>query len=500
MIASVRGVVVLACIAFALLLVAVLDHPARQLVVDRALVPSFVAERVTGIVFERPGRPEMRITRIGSSWQLASAAADPMTIDGVLTALRGARWHRRAPKARAGTPRATVRVIAGAHVTTLAIGEALGEQVWIAQGEHAFLVDSWVATALSPEPLALVIRHPLADAANAKQVTIRAAGSEPHRITGRHQREPNELWLDPMIIDAFYDACAELEIVELSPPAPPQLPAIELDGAIVQFAGTCADNRVRITGTRASGCVERAAWEKLAAALGKLSQPASSNADPRPLPITPVTIAAGEVTIDLRRDVDPERARELVTALTTRVESIATVPNGSPRSTLVAGDGSTQIVLELYDHVLVRKGELAALKPTRDAWRIITRPLTELADPTLWREDPVTITTLTLDDIQYTRGAVLGEWTRLPIGAIDPALVDVLVEALATVRAPRGARPAQIAHRLQFTVTPPAGKPITHALEIGPTTGEGCRARVDAAPVTLPLALCTVTAALAAKR
>src|SRR4029079_1709338 len=103
----------------------------------------------------------IRITRAGTQWrwQQPPGLADPTTIDAVLTALRGGRWHRRAEAKVAGTPRARLAV----DGTLLGIGAPLAgtEQTWLVRGDDALLVDTWVANAFAPEPLALRLRHPL---------------------------------------------------------------------------------------------------------------------------------------------------------------------------------------------------------------------------------------------------------------------------------------------------------------------------------------------------
>jgi hypothetical protein len=130
------------------------------------------------------------------------------------------------------------------------------------------------------------------------------------------------------------------------------------------------------------------------------------------------------------------------------------------------------------------------------------RSSTDYRDPTRWREDPTTISSLSLDDVTFTRGAVLGEWTRKPAGKpgdkFDAALVDALASALATVRA----RPRQettehprMLHHVTLTITPPTGAPSTHKLEMGGTDPGGCAGTADGAAVELPLELCTAVLA-----
>jgi hypothetical protein len=175
-------------------------------------------------------------------------------------------------------------------------------------------------------------------------------------------------------------------------------------------------------------------------------------------------------------------------------------PATKPAATITAVDrAGTEVVLELFERAIARRGEAIAIEIAADAWKIITRPSTALRDPIRWREDATNLSAITLDNVTYKRGAVLGEWTREPAGKLDPMLVDALVETLATVRAPAGSAPKAIAHRLRVTITPPAGAPITHAIELAAPTHDGCAARLDGKPVLLPLPLCTAAFALAAQ-
>ena len=80
------------------------------------------------------------------------------------SALRGARWHRRAERARAGAIHATL-FVDGLDVS---FGQPLEgvDQAWLVVDGHALLVDGWVARALEPQTLALIDREPFAAAAS----------------------------------------------------------------------------------------------------------------------------------------------------------------------------------------------------------------------------------------------------------------------------------------------------------------------------------------------
>jgi hypothetical protein len=505
-IATRRGLAVLAALAVALLLAALLAGPRQHGPVDRSLVPGIAADQVTELVFARGG-VAIRIARSGGTWrwQDPPGLAEPAAIDAALTALRGGRWHRRADAAVAGTPRAQLTV----EGTTLGIGRELPGtgQTWLVRGRDALLVDSWIASALAPEPLALRLRHPLACAAAASTPITASTAAGTLRIEGA-RIVPRGLWLDDQWLASLADACAAVEIVALGPG---QRTAAGLHVAAtgeLTEVGTCEGGRILVDTSAGAGCVERAVLDRLRALVDHAIREPDDAIERRPLPFDPIALTlqdakrlelSGTPRIDLD-DADPARVRELVAALRAK-GTVVPRPKTDPRVTIqaTARDG-TRVTLDLYDHVIARATEPSAIQIAPEAWATIVRPTATLRDPTLWREDPTTISSLTLDGVTYARGAVLGEWTRTPAGKVDPALVDALVESLAIVRAPAGAAPTSIAHRLAVTITPPAGPPLAHALELAAPGEAGCAARVDGAPVVLPLPLCTAVLALAASR
>jgi hypothetical protein len=198
-------------------------------------------------------------------------------------------------------------------------------------------------------------------------------------------------------------------------------------------------------------------------------------------------------------DADLDRVNELLAALATPGTPVALPPSLAAAGILKARDAAGhEVTLGLLpDHTLQRDAEPVALVVPPAAWSVLLRSSDLFRDAVLWREDATTISALSVDGIRYQRGAVLGEWTRQPAGVVDPALVDALADVLAVVRGPAGDPPAQIAHRLTVTVTPPAGAPSTHTLELGAVVAQRCPARVDGKPVVLSLELCTAAFALA---
>jgi hypothetical protein len=92
---------------------------------------------------------------------------------------------------------------------------------------------------------------------------------------------------------------------------------------------------------------------------------------------------------------------------------------------------------------------------------------------------------------------VIGAWDRQPAGPVDAARVEALVAQLAAPRALGFADgPFAAARRVTLEVTPPAGAPIRHALDLGAPRGSGCPAHTGRDTVVLPAAICGEVAAL----
>jgi hypothetical protein len=524
-IASFRGLAVLAALAVALG-VAVLVGPSSRPSTDRSLTPHVALDAVTSITVAHAGTPAVQLVREADGWHWTSdrAHAETATVDAILSTLRGAHWHRRAAKSVAQPVTAELR-LDGAKPLALSRGRdvAAAAQTWLVRGNDALLVDSWVAAALFPAPLALRVAHPMAAAS---QATTIMAG--PLRLDGTHRVTPDSLWVDPGAITRLTTALANLEVVAL-PPSTAALPAgngadtIEVAGsehASVARVGTCDGSRVLVQTTSGAGCVDGAAWQAVIDALAPLRATGATGTgaagaigddivDLRPLPIEPVQITFGDGTVlslaspprigDV--DADRQRVEELVGALAARGTRVAR-PAGAPRTTLIARDrAGSDVVLEVFDTAIARRGEPFAITIALDASvrAIIARPGAALRDPVRWREDATTLSSLTLGGTTYTRGAVIGEWTRAPAGPVDAALVDALASALAIVRAPDDKTAAALPLSIHVTFTPPAGKPTTHELSLGAPTQDGCPARIDGVAVRADLELCTAAHALAGR-
>jgi hypothetical protein len=267
-------------------------------------------------------------------------------------------------------------------------------------------------------------------------------------------------------------------------------------------AGACpgSPGRWAIDGTAGPGCVGLGAWENAKRAIWTLTQPAAQLVERRPAPLDPVKVVLPdggvlELTGPARigdRDADPAAVLELVAALATPAEPVA-VPPGKPLGALVVTDrGGRSIALELHaPRVVVRRGEPIGLRVGEGAWERLVRPSATLRDPTPWREEPTTITALELDGTTYTRGAVIGEWTRAGPGRDDPAAVEQLAGALAAPRVRPHARGGAMRHVVTLHVKPPGGAPVQRTIRIGEGPG-GCHALAEGAPLSVAPEICAL--------
>ncbi|MBS1121796.1 MAG: hypothetical protein H6Q90_4024 [Deltaproteobacteria bacterium] len=427
------------------------------------------------------------------AFDLPPGQADTRTIEDVLATLRGARWHRRTDVAAAGELGSVVAIKSGADTVRLAIGQPLagGEQQWIVVDDHALLVDAWVVRGVDPAPVALRVRTPLARAAEASELAIvRPSGSLAVRGSPRQlvQRGDSSLalLLAPGPVDELERALIALTVVEL-PRAPSQpqqisqLTQIRLDGKLaVAMAGGCPGQPARLVigGPAGIGCVERAAWAAIEHAVAALEAPLEDLVERRPVPVEPTRIRlADRSVLDLAKrprldgvDADLTRVAELLAVLATPAEPVALPPTAPIGQLEISARGGFAVAIDLYpDHLLARHGEPIGLRVGEGAAAILAAAGATFRDPTLWNEEPTTISALAIDGTTYTRGAVLGEWTRSGPGRDDATTIEQLVRLLAS---PRGLPPRTavgVARRqVTLTVTPPSGPPSTHTLALDP--------------------------------
>lgn len=463
MTASLRGLIVLAVIAALLAVLVIVVGPARPAVVDRSV---WAGGEPTELTVTNAGEAPIVLYKRDHAWRWRAPdiRADAATVDGILTALR-AKWHRRG--AASGSRHGSLRV----GSTTIEIGEPLAgtEQTWILRDGRAFLVDNWVARALVPSRLALRVRQPLANTPAAKVIEV--AGI---RLEGTHRVAPDSMWLDPDAVHRLHDAAAAVEIVSLDRATREgETFAISVDGKRVERVGTCG-RRVFITTPDGDGCVDADTWTAFEAAARALAGPV---ADPRPLAFAPSQITLGDGTVldPKSHDLDHDRVRELLTALQTPGELAPR--SGRPIGKLVAD----RVTLDLYKDGVAREGEPLMIRTPLIS--VLRRPAAAYRDTTRWREDALTIQSITVDGKTFTRGAVIGEWT----GATQPGRVEALAGELATVRAPDADRAGPVKHRIAVTFAPPTGEASTHTVEID----DKCTGRIDGKPAVVPADLCT---------
>jgi hypothetical protein len=539
MISSRRGLAILSALAAILLAATLLDLLRTAAPSSRALVPSFAADQVTELVWMRPATPEVQLTRTSPAarwlWQDPPGWADPRTVDDVLAALRGARWHRRAAAATA--VRATLFVHGAAGVLEkLALGEPLAGagQTWLVDGDHQLLVDDWVARALFPPPLALRVRTPLAraDAASSIELSGTLLGLDV-RLDGNPRRlvRPRQLRVATSHVRALEQALASLAIVRL-----PDSPIANATGVHVRLAGvpggelteagSCpgATGAIAVTGPAGDGCVDADAWKAVLAAAFAFTGDPELVIDQRPaaLDLSRVTLADGAVlelavhpTIRLAAargapaaaavDADPTRVAALLAALAAPAD-VVPLPVAAPSRALVliARDG-TQLVLDVYgDGIVARRGEPVGLRVGGDALARLVAAGTRFVQPMLWAEEPTTIDSIAIDGATWRRGAVIGEWFRAPQGRnprADPIL-ERLAAALAAPHPLAGAPPATFtaAHTVVLSIRRPGAADtaplVEHRAELAAPIAAGCPLRTGSTIVVVDVAVCTDVASL----
>ena len=516
MIATRRGLLVLIAVA-ALLAILVVREARRGVpeVIDRAIVPGLDPDRVTELTWDRSPLPEVKVTRTDGAWSWASsggsAKADASVVRDVLAALRAARWHRRAEVSAAGTVRAQLSATVGTTKRVIGIGAPLEgtEQQWIVVGDHALLVDRWVARALEPDPLALRLRRPLENASRAASIMLEGP-TVSVRIDGRPRKVtfPAGVLPRPELLAALDRALEGIEIVRLSRTPPESIFALTVYADVnVRFLEPCPDDPalVWVSSDIGDGCVARAAFDALMAAVIALSQPVTEIIERRPAPFEPATITLVDgATLALERSptvdgkpADPAAVAELLAVLSAPAELGPVVDRAAKvQIKLRLADGGFVGIEPLGDGLARRASEPIALKLTPAAYAVLTRGAKDLADRSVWTEEPTTVMAIQIDGITYARGAVIGEWTRTPPGAVDGARVEALATALASLQHSPEVASFTKAHDVTLVVAGAAGTPVRHELAVGARVQGGCTAQAGAATVRLPAPVCESVTAL----
>lgn len=522
-IATRRGLVVL--LVLAVLLAAWLVHAltrGRPGPVERALAPGLDVDRVSELVWERSPRPAVVVSRTGGGWRWRSgddaAAADGDVVRDALVALRGARWHRRADRSRAGSVGTLLTVKGDAATRTIGIGQPLEgtEQQWLVVGDEALLVDRWVARALAPDPFTLRVRRVVDDVRALDRIGIVVGGVE-LGLRGRPWRleAPSSLLPKQELVTAFVVAVDALELVRASRPPPSGATRFAIDvGGRARFAATCPDDPslAWMSSPAGNGCIARSQFDALERAVTALAGGVTSYAtapaalvESRPVPfdIDAVVLVDG-ATLDLAkrpeiagRPADGAAVAELLAALGAPAQVIAAGEEAARATVRVNVRGGGVISLALLGGGKVRRDdERVALRLTPAAYAALNRGAADLGDRAVWHEEPTTISEVTIDGITYQRGAVLGEWKRTPPGLVDGAQLEALVAVLADLQRSQDVSFPAKQHEVTLLISPPAGAPVRHTLAIGAPRQGGCPARADQASVLLPTTVCATIAAL----
>ena len=524
MTASLRGLTVLVAIMLALAIGTLVGREPPARADDHAVMAPLDPTRVQTITWQ----PQpLALERIGQGWKLVDDPTTPVVaraVDDLLSSLRAARWHRRADRTRLGAVRRTLVFAQFSSQHTIELGAPLAgtDQSWIAVDHgDALLVDNWLVALLDPSALGFRDRTPLAAAASASAITVHGAhelelAGPPWRVRG--------IVVAPALVEALVHALSELVLIAVAPAQPAPITTIAVDHLpSVGLGGACPEGGIGVAvGATTPACTDAASAAAVIHAIEALAGAPAEVIDRRPLavPFDELVLPDGTLTIGKRPTIaiagavhraELDRIAELVHALAEPGEPIAP-PTAKPDFTLV----TKTITLDVFATAVQRRGEPLALAITPATRAVLGRSARVLIDAERWSEEPTTITTLALDGITYTRGVVLGEWSRTPAGPIDPALVDALAQAVAKLHAPARTGNAPLLHHLTVTFAPPVGPTVVHTLALGsPTFAEpglprrgsaaegqrgvidGCAGESDEQSVTAPLALCTAVAALA---
>ncbi len=529
MIASRNGVIAAWVIAGLLAVGLLIGARASETPADRILIPGFDPAAITA--FEWIGPRGFRIERdtassTGWRWIDPSGEADRQAIEDAIAALRGGQWHRRAEPAAAGKIGATLVIESALTKITIGIGQALGdEQRWIVIADHALLVDAWVTRAIAPDPVAFRIR-PFSRVVQADQIEVGSfhlAGT-PRRIT-KLAGLPIELLANATAVEELERALGDLSIVAIPNGKVPvdtnyRATRIALDGQLVAVeAGMCPvpdrEHHAIFGPAIGPSCVTEAGWQSLIAAASVFdltSDPVARQAslaalvERRPLPVDPVRITLADGSIlelakrprvktgaQAARDADPTPVTELLAVLATPAAPVP-LPATPPTARLELSAHKLVVKLDVYaGGIVARAGEPIALQVGEGSATILSRPGAAYVDRTLWSEEPTIVRSLQVGGVTFTRGAVLGEWTRAPVGPFEAATVEQLVRLLASPRVTGDAAAPANPTPVILSIAPPAGSAFERKLLLDL---KSCAAATTAGAVALDPQTCALAGKL----
>lgn len=552
MIATRRGLELLVAIAVLLGVLLSLDLRRTSPTTDRSLARGLDVDAVSALGWQRQGQPELHLAREGERWvwiKPIEAAADRSAVANLLATLRAARWHRREPASAAGPTHAVLTISTASPTTggkppeyadlprrTLAIGAPLPgtEQAWIVDGEDALLVDAWVARALDPDPVTLMVRLPLDAIAQAPWIKI-GDMRRGLQIEGAPRRlvSPYVAVVRSELIENLQQAVGALEIVSLRPspwipgptpsspptlaPEPPSDPiTIEVPSGSFVIGQSCGDpGHVRLSSRTVTGCVTREAYVAALTAIEALHATARDVMEPRPAPVDAATITLRDGAIlDVTKlrigehAADPVRVTELLSLLAAPAELTDAPRTAKVIAKLEITDRhAATISLELLPGGVVRRpGEDLGMKVTPASASVLERTAAAYRDLTPWSEDPLAVLAIRIDDNRSSvRGAVIGEWShpnkssQMPWAeAAQSTALELLASQLAAPRPISPGPPAfATAHRVVIVIKPPAGPVLEHALEVGRKTAAGCPVRASGMALLLPAPVCEAIATIA---
>ncbi len=522
MIATRRGLELLVAIALILGVLLVLDLRRDSPTADRSLAQGLNVDAVTALRWVRTGAPELHLVREGERWMWVTpieAVADRSAVANVLATLRAARWHRRETASAAGPTHAVLTISTASPTTggkppeyadlprrTLKIGAPLAgtEQAWLVDGDHALLVDAWVARALDPDPITLMIRRPLDAVAQAAWIEI-TDGSGAARLEGAPRRlvKPFVALVQPALIAPLHDALAALEVVALAPdalPVPADSVRVMTPAGTVSLGGACGDDAwIRVSSASVTGCVERAAYDAVLAALAPLRGTGREVMESRPAPLDAATITLRDGAIlDVTKlrigehPADPVRVTELLSVLAAPADLADATAAASVKGTLVVTDRQgASVSLELLAGGIVRRpGEPLGMILAPAFVAVLGRAGSAYRDLAPWAEDPLAVRAIRIGRKESVRGAVVGEWSPSSSAAVTAALENLASQLAAPRPTALGPPTFATAHRVVIVIAPPAGQIVEHELEVGGEIAAGCPVRAAGMSLILPALVC----------
>ncbi len=543
MIVSRIGITILLALALGLGVLVAIDRPPVVHAVDRALAPGLDPATVLELAWRQPDGTQFVVAREAPArpwvWRGATGGIDAARIDGVLTALRGARWQRRrsAPVSVTSATTLAVRTTRSITPLTLQIGAPGAGQTWIVRDGAPLLVDDWVARALTPTRVELRERTPLEQWHNATRVVVRRVDPPLEIDLDRDLRRASSAgryFVREALVAALTDALAQLTLVALPTRTPSTAVAVDIElglanpmrvavhAACTAEACECPAATVAITGTSGDGCVAVAQVAALAAAIDPFAGPRLGHVELRPIPFVPQDyVTDDDRSLQLTgapllrippSPVLPDRARvsALVEALRTPGELVP-LPAGPPRFVREISDlDSRNTYLQGFaGNVVARTGEGVAIRISPEAHGLLALDLVAFRDPSLWIEEPTAIRALTLREgtvvakralrtLALTRGEVIGEWRAAGV-AVSPDRAAIIEELVTLLAAPRALAAAPAApfvrkHQLVLEIAPfeAGGTASTlRGVDLGRLDAQGCPLRSDvSAPAMVTRRLC----------